>query len=378
MNSSLLPNPVLVTRPSDLRKMVDVLTGETILAVDTESNSLYAYQERVCLIQFSTLQMDYLVDPLAVDVKPLSPVFANPQIEKIFHAAEYDLITLKRDYNFTFTNLFDTMVAARILGWDEVGLGAILKTEFGVQLDKRYQRANWGQRPLPHDLLAYARLDTHYLIALQQRLKAHLEAGDRWPLAQEDFHRLQEVNGRDPAEQPDLCWRISGAYDLSPQQAAILRELCIYREQVAKTIDKPVFKVIGDKMLLAIAQNTPKDIAEMRRIPEVNPKIMERHSEGLIRSVRLGLRSAPIYPPRTTRPDEAYLARLDALRTWRKIKGQKLGVGSDVILPRDRMYALAAQNPQNLGELVQVLDQLPWRLEHFGEEILITLSRKDR
>ena len=376
MNSPELPNPVLVTRPKDLHHMVDILSSESILAVDTESNSLYAYQERVCLIQFSTPQLDYLVDPLVLDVKPLAPVFANPKIEKVFHAAEYDLITLKRDYDFTFANLFDTMVAARILGWEEVGLGSILKSQFGVQLDKRYQRANWGQRPLPPDLLAYARMDTHYLIALQQRLKTHLEAGDRWPLALEDFRRLQDVNGRDPTEQPDSCWRISGAYDLSSQQAAILHELCAYRAHMAKTIDKPVFKVIGDKMLLAIAQAAPKDVAEMRRLPEVNPKIMERHTEALLRAVRRGLQAEPIHPPRSPRPDEQYLARLEALRNWRKTRAQKFGVGSDVVLPRERMYALAAQNPKNIQELTQVLEQLPWRLEKFGEEILNALMRK--
>ena len=147
MNSTSLPKPVMITRPQALSKMANRLGSEPILAVDTESNSLFAYQERVCLIQFSTPQEDFLVDPLALDdLSPLERLFADPQIEKIFHAAEYDLITLKRDFKFDFENLFDTMVAARILGWEEIGLGSILKAEFDVELNKRYQRANWGRR----------------------------------------------------------------------------------------------------------------------------------------------------------------------------------------------------------------------------------------
>jgi len=145
-----LPAPVLITRQAALQRLADTLRGEKIIAVDTESNSLYAYQEQVCLIQFTARGIDYLVDPLALDdLSPLAPVFSDPAIEKVFHAAEYDLICLKRDFGYTFNNLFDTMVAARILGRELYGLGAILEEEFGVQVDKRYQRANWGQRPLP-------------------------------------------------------------------------------------------------------------------------------------------------------------------------------------------------------------------------------------
>jgi ribonuclease D len=142
------------------------------VAVDTESNSLFAYREQVCLVQFSTTQADFLVDPLALaDLTPLAPLFADPKIEKVFHAAEYDLLCLKRDFGFSFANLFDTMLAGRILGRKEIGLGAMLEAFYGVQADKRHQRANWGQRPLPAPLLEYATLDTHYLIPLRDAWK---------------------------------------------------------------------------------------------------------------------------------------------------------------------------------------------------------------
>jgi ribonuclease D len=354
--------------------MAERLSNEPILAVDTESNSLFAFQEQVCLIQFSTPKDDYLVDPLALgDLSALESVFADPEIEKVFHAAEYDLISLKRDYRFEFNNIFDTMVAARILGWEEIGLGSILKSEFDVELNKRYQRANWGRRPLPPEMLAYARLDTHYLIPLRYRLMAELKARDRWPLAEEDFNRLRFVNGRDPQDLPEPCWRVRGAYDLSPQQAAVLLELCQYRIRVAKSIDRPVFKVLGDRTLLAIAEALPRSLDELRALPELSEKQFQRNGRALWQALERGLQAEPIRPPRPPRPDEDFLARIEALRSWRKSTARQMQVKSDVILPRDVMHSIAAHDPTHQEELAALMRQVPWRYERFGDQILATL-----
>ena len=374
MNNKSLPNPILITRQPALIRMAERLSNEPILAVDTESNSLFAFQEQVCLIQFSTPKDDYLVDPLALgDLSALESVFADPEIEKVFHAAEYDLISLKRDYRFEFNNIFDTMVAARILGWEEIGLGSILKSEFDVELNKRYQRANWGRRPLPPEMLAYARLDTHYLIPLRYRLMAELKARDRWPLAEEDFNRLRFVNGRDPQDMPEPCWRVRGAYDLSPQQAAVLLELCQYRIQGAKSIDRPVFKVLGDRTLLAIAEALPRSLDELRALPELSEKQFQRNGRALWQAVERGLQAEPIRPPRPPRPDEDFLARIEALRSWRKSTARQMQVKSDVILPRDVMHSIAAHDPTHQEELAALMRQVPWRYERFGDQILATL-----
>jgi ribonuclease D len=376
MNTEHLPRPILITRQPALKQMVDGFLSEPILAVDTESNSLFAYQEQVCLIQFSTPRDDFLVDPLALDdLSPLESLFADPKIEKIFHAAEYDLITLKRDYHFSFDNLFDTMIAARILGWEEIGLGSILKLEFNVELNKRYQRANWGKRPIPSDMQAYARLDTRYLIPLRYTLKAELKSKGRWPIAEEDFARLRFVNGRDPQDLPEPCWRVRGAYDLTSQQAAILLELCHYRSQVAKSINRPVFKVIGDHTLLAIAEACPRSSQALQKLPELSQKQFQRHGTGLLRAVERGLQAEPVYPPRTPRPDEQYLARVEELRSWRKMTAHQMQVKSDVVLPRDVLNTIAARDPGNLKELGELMTQVPWRLERFGDQILATLSQ---
>ncbi len=272
MQAAKLPKPIMVTTPEALQRLAAALAREPIVAVDTESNSLYAYQEQVCLIQFSTPEADYLVDPLALkDLAPLGPIFASDEIEKVFHAAEYDVMTLKRDFGFEFRRLFDTMLAARILGWKHIGLGSVLEVEFGVTVNKKYQRANWGKRPLPEEMLAYARLDTHYLIPLRDRLLEELRAADRWDLAREDFRRLREVDGHQPADDTASCWRVSGAYDLSPQKAAVLQALCEFRAGVARSIDRPLFKVINDRSLLAVAERCPHNLRELERIPEMSP-----------------------------------------------------------------------------------------------------------
>jgi ribonuclease D len=382
-------HPVLITRPGPLKELAADLSRRSLVAVDTESNSLHAYREQVCLIQFSTEETDYLVDPLALDdLTRLGPIFANPNIEKIFHAAEYDLICLKRDFGFQFANLFDTMVAASILGKGEIGLASILENEFGLNLDKRFQRANWGQRPLSEDLIDYARLDTHYLIILRNQLLDELHEQERWPLAEEDFNRLCLINNRAPENgsrsssrngsngNHEPCWRISGANDLTPQQAAVLQELCIYRDHVARSINRPLFKVISDETLLSIASNTPDNLEDLSQIHGMTPGQIRRHGYALLQAVERGLEAEPLYYTRGSRPDDQFLSRLDRLRQWRKKTAQDFGVKSDVIMARDLLFTMAEQNPRTREKLDSLLCEVPWRRERFGDQILKVLLRQ--
>ncbi len=378
----------LIVFPEELQRLAETLHQEKTIAVDTESNSLFAYRERVCLIQFSTTTRDYLVDPLALgefspdglaDLSVLKPIFEDPQVEKIFHAAEYDLMCLWRDFGIRVNNMFDTMQAAHILGMQELGLGALLESVFGVHLDKRHQRADWGERPLTPDQLQYARLDTHYLIALRDHLYKELEARKLIVLAQEDFHHLTVANAGDdrhPPERPVDPWRISGASDLDPQQAAVLQELVVYRDKVARKVDRPLFKVISDKTLLAIALRMPTSRKQLSGLPGMTPRQVGRYAKGLLAAVQQGISAEPLHHPRPVRPDDRYLARLDALRAWRKRLGQELGVGSDVILPRDLMADLASAAPTTMDELSQIMADYPWRLKYLGLQILKALNPK--
>lgn len=364
-----------ITKLGGLKKLAKTLSLQPVIAVDTESNSLFAYREQVCLVQFSTPEAEYLVDPLAVtNLEPLGPIFADPHIQKTFHAAEYDLICLKRDFGFSFTNLFDTMLAARILSRKEVGLGSLLEAEFNLQVDKRHQRANWGQRPLPDFLLDYARQDTHYLIPLKNKLEGELKKKGLLPLAMEDFQRLCQVEAS-PDNGKNNCWRVNGVHHLSPQQTAVLQELCIYRDAAARKCNRPLFKVISDHTLHAIASALPSNLEELKTLPGMTNHQLSRHGKALLQAVQRGLESEPVHPPRNIRPDERFLGRVEALKQWRKSKAKQLEVESDIILPRDLLHMLAAKNPQDIRALTKCLADVPWRRERYGEEILKVLKK---
>ncbi|MFN2175307.1 MAG: ribonuclease D [Anaerolineales bacterium] len=380
MKPQSIGEPVYISNKSALERLAGELLREQIIAVDTESNSLHAYQERVCLIQFSTYSTDYLVDPIVLkNVSPLEPVFSSSRVEKVFHAAEYDLICLHRDFEFNFSNLFDTMIAAGILGYPALGLGSLLKDKFGVRINKRYQRANWGERPLPMYLKLYAQQDTHYLLSLRDLLRRELIERNLVRLAVEDFKRLSRVkaikkNAYQPGNVEQNFWRVNGSNDLVPQKAAVLLELCRYRDEIARKRDLPLFKVLSDRTLLSIAEQTPVDLDELNRVPGVSDSQVKRHGAKLLVAVQTGMQAKPIYPPKRTKSNGKYLYRVDNLKQWRKITAQNMGVGPDVILPRDLLFKVAKRNPHSLDELAEVFKAVPWRMEHFGEEIIAVLK----
>jgi len=295
-------------------------------------------------------------------------------VEKVFHAAEYDVYCLHRDFGFDFSHLFDTMIAARIAGRSAVGLGNLLADEFGVHTQKRFQRADWGQRPLPRALLEYAVLDTRYLLPLRDRLEAELHRLERWELAQEDFARVcQPLDPNDP-HAADGFWRVRGVRDLTPRQAAVFRALWTFREEIARQRDVPPFKVISNRALLSIARAMPHRVQDLYNLRDVSAGYVRRYGEGLIEAVKHGLAAPPEHAERNGRPSDAYLARLDALKAWRKQRAREMGVESDVVLPREHMHRLAEVAPHSLDELAACLPDIPWRVQHFGAEILDVLQ----
>lgn len=366
---------VWVDQPQKLLAIAKELAAADILAVDTESNSLYVYQEQVCLIQFSTREKDILIDTLALaDLSPLAPIFASEKILKVFHAAEYDLICLFRDYGFQFNFLFDTMIAARTLGYQKIGLGALLENHFDVQMNKKYQRANWGKRPLKPEMLEYARLDSHYLIPLQKLLRKKLEASGRWELALEDFRRLtQGIQDTTSSSEEDF-WKLRGARDLSAEQAAILKALYQFREAQAEAQNRPPFKILSNQALVEIAQTCPHHKEELLFLPGLNERVADRYSKKILQAVQVGRAAPPERPPYHKRPENAILDRIDALREWRKVMGEALGVPSDVILPRDVLTRIAWAGPQDRDHLAEEMHDVPYRFQRFGEEILTAIQ----
>ena len=356
------------------------LQCQKCIAVDTESNSLYAYRERICLIQFSTRKKDYIVDPLALtDIQVLGTVFSDLAIEKVFHAAEYDLTCLYRDYGWEVNSIFDTMAAARALGWQRVGLASILLSKFNVPSNKHFQRANWGRRPMSKEQIAYAQADSHYLLPLRDQLVEDLQTEGHWEETREEFDRIAAAGRRVPSSakpnhpDPDGFWRIPGARKLNERQAALLRELYLYREAAAARADCAPFRVLGKSTLMELAQRNPHRQSDLSGIVGMTSSQIRRHGKGLVRALDAGRRAPGIYPPRPKHIAPSVLARYDALHEGRKNRARARGVQSDVIMPREVLWDLAHQNPAAKVDLGAIRDLGPWRRANYGEEILIAL-----
>ncbi|HIQ05856.1 MAG TPA: hypothetical protein EYH31_09225, partial [Anaerolineae bacterium] len=299
------------------------------------------------------------------------------------HAAENDILALKRDFGFQFANVFDTLRATRILGWRQVGLAAILKNKFGVVLNKRMQRTNWGHRPLTPEQLAYARLDSHYLLPLRDILEAELRACGRWEEALEAFASLPDIEYEDKVFDPEGFWRIHGVRDLSPRELAVLRELYLWREREAQRLDRPPFKVAHNDVLLQLAVRQPRNRKELSRIEGLSPYQISRFGARLLAAVARGQQAPPPAPPeRRThhagdRPDEATLVRFDALRRWRRVRAERRGVDPDVIFTNDVLMAIARCAPRNGEELEACNNIGTWKRQEYGDEILRVLRETE-
>lgn len=278
-------NPVnIIEKPGELSDLIEKLANVRYVAIDTESNSFYAYFERLCLIQLSAAGEDYILDPLALnDLTPLGKILEDPDIEKIFHAASNDVLGLKRDYRFRIRNLFDTAHACKLLGYKQLGLATILEEHFGVALDKKWQRHDWERRPLGREQLDYARLDTHYLIELRHRLAADLHAQQLWETAKEAFDKACEQEIPERAFHPEAFIQIRGARALDAPGKRILKALYLFREEEAKRRNRAPFRILSNDTLIRLALQRPRDIHDFARIKGLPRIYLKSHAaQGLL------------------------------------------------------------------------------------------------
>ncbi|HEX7488566.1 MAG TPA: ribonuclease D [Anaeromyxobacteraceae bacterium] len=279
--------PFLVADAPALQALAEALTREPAVALDTESNSFHVHRERVCLLQISTREADWVVDPFAVDVRPLGPVLAAaPAL--VLHGADYDVRCLKREYGFVLPALFDTMAAARRLGRAGLGLSALVEEQFGVRLSKDFQRSDWGRRPLTVEQVSYAALDTHFLLPLHEVLARELRARDLWDEAAQEFGRIAAVEPRPRVFDPEGWRKMKGARDLDAPGRAVLRTLWVAREERASALDRPPFKVMPEQSMVEVARRRPGSEQELLRVPGVTTVVLRRMGEAVLAAIREG------------------------------------------------------------------------------------------
>jgi ribonuclease D len=345
----------VIATNAQLRELLSKLEEHDRIAIDTEADSLHCYREKLCLLQISVPGGDFIVDPLAdVDLAPLGQVLEQKEI--VLHGADYDLRLLRRAFGFTARKVFDTVIAARLLGIREFSLAALLKKFFDVDLVKGSQKANWAQRPLPKRMVEYAINDTHYLLSLAEKLEERLRAANRMEWFRQSCARAIEQAAIDRERDEEEAWRISGAGALSPRAAAVLRELWRWREREAERADRPPFHILQNEKLLHSAESFVHG-----REPQIR-HFSPRRRSGFRAAAQKGLdlpeSELPVMRRRAgVRPTAAMVRRTEELKQRRDRAAGELKVEPSILAPRNVLEAIASDEERAAKMLV------PWQRE---------------
>jgi len=345
----------VITSEAELAEILPQLGPIDRVAVDTEADSLHCYFEKLCLVQLSFDGNDYLVDPLAgFDLSPLSAALAGKEI--VLQGADFDLRLLKRSLNFTTARVFDTVVAARLLGLRAFSLAALVERYFGVTLAKGSQKANWAQRPLPPHMGKYAMNDTHFLLPLADKLEAELKEKGRFEWFQQSCQRGLAQTAIERVRDEEEAWRITGSGTLSPRASAILRGLWYWRDREAQGADRPPFHILQNHLLLQAAQSF-----EQGQTPDFK-HLSPRRRRGFLDAADKALHSPEREWPRRlrrygTRPTQDMERAAENLRRRRDVAAEQLGLEPSFIAPRAAVDSIAADQAQSTTLLV------PWQRE---------------
>lgn len=360
----------------DLTALVGHIETLDAVAVDCEMDSFFSYWGRICLIQIGDGNQEWVIDPKALDVSSLGPMFANPNIIKIFHDADQDIRRIKADFGFEVRGLFDTRAAAAALGVESPGLASIIKAEFDIVLSKTHQRANWAKRPLTASMLSYAQLDVAYLHRLMSLFEERLQSQGRRAFLDAEHARLEALS---PASEPyhvDGYVRVKGSEKLTGTQRRYLRELYIARNEVAKRLDRTPFRVLQDRHLLSLVQRPPSNRKELSSHPGINSWVIRHAADELLDAIdRASTLSAINRPPPKNRGpalNETQMERFEALRKWRSKRAVEDKIDRAILMRREVMESLSRDNPTSEEELQGYLPEVV--VSRFGGEVLNALA----
>jgi len=370
--------PPILTRSEQVAEFATELEKHPVIAVDLEADSMHNYQEKVCLLQFSTLEETVLIDPLAgADLAPLKKVLGDPQVRKIFHAADYDIRCLARDFDIEIDGLFDTMISSQFLGEEKFGLADVLRKYFEVELDKQYQRADWSRRPLSEGMIRYAAEDTRHLHQLVEIFEQRLIDMGRLEWVREEFSLLEKV--RFAVHEGPLFLRFKGAGTLDRRQLAVLENLLQWRDAEAQRRDSPLYKVLGNKSLLQMAKLKPTGRNKLEAVEGLSPRLIERYGGKLLHQVSIALdlpeAELPVYPRGERRQKDPQVEkRMGHLKDWRKKVAAELVLDPGVLINNALLDELARKQPRSEQDLGQIELLKNWQRKVLGEGILRTLN----
>jgi len=372
------PDYQMIDTDAELQDFSKTLEGEKAVAVDLEADSMYHFKEKVCLLQIATNEANVIIDPLQVkDLSPLETFFSRHDIRKIFHGADYDVRSLYRDFNIAVNNLFDTQIACRFLGFRETGLEAVLQRWFNITLNKKYQKKDWSQRPLPGEMIEYAAKDAIYLVPLAKALEKELEKKGRLSWVFEECDDLSKVRSVSSDDEP-LHLKFKGAGHLSPRNLAVLENILRFRKELAEKKDKPVFKIIGNDSLMKIVRTKPVYLEQLEKIRALSRKQINMYGQGLLEAVKNALelpeKEFPMYP-RKKNPvlSPKVPERIKALKRWRDTVAFSLEMDPSLICNKSLISTLAVINPRNIKDLEEIAEMKNWQYKAFGKDMIAVL-----
>jgi ribonuclease D len=371
--------PIWVEDADGVAAVADACASEGGMALDTEADSLHSYFHKVCLIQVTADGGDFVIDPLAVAPEALDPLWRlveEAEVPVLMHGADYDLRVLDRDHGVRIRGLEDTQIMAQLLGEPKTGLAALLDQELGVTLDKRYQRADWGRRPLTRSQVAYAAADTAYLGDLAQKLRTRLETLGRWHWAVDEFGRLEQVRYVAPEPDPWAFERVKGVRALRGAERDRAFALYEWRDREARRLDVPPFKVLGNKPLVELARTVPDSQATLAEVDQLGRRFVRRWGRDVLRTLRRP-DAAPQRRPGRRRSELAprVVRRLKRLIAVRDEVAAELGLDPGLVCARASATSVAEQEPV-AGSSAELEDAglTGWRLEVLGPRFLAALA----
>ena len=353
--------------------------SESCLALDTEASSFHRYRERIGLIQLSNRNETFLLDPMVLnDVASLGGILGSERTETVIHDADYDLRLLKRMYGFRVRNIFDTLIAAELINEPELGLASLLRKYFGIQLDKRFQKADWCKRPLTKEMMAYAAMDTRHLIALRDVLAEQLEAKGRMAWAKEEFGLLTEVPFQAKEDTTPAFLRLKGAKALKPKELAVLRELHAWRDGVASHLDRAPFMVVGNDVLLSLATEPVTDPSVLAKMKGIGPSTMDKYATDIIAAMERGIQTPKEQWPRLERPkrfprDPGLDERVKRLKTVRDEMALAFELRPGIVAANQLLLDIARAQPKDAEALAAVPGMRRYQVAAFGEALLKAL-----